>query len=182
MSVYPDYRSGLSDSPETASDTGGNPGFAARVSNGGGHHTKTVPVATSLELSQFSVGNNIDFDVQFHRMGDEIIIQANTSIATRQRLGLGVEEVFRRLADEWLEETGDSSFISKKVTHPTYYQIIGLGPGAVPLLLRELRREPAYWFWALHSITRENPVRPGANFSEAVEDWLTWGRARGLID
>lgn len=93
-----------------------------------------------------------------------------------------IRAVFRDLADTWLEETGDSSLLSKKITHPTYYKLIGLGPAALPLLLRELQQEPAYWFWALHSITREDPVRPGANFEQSVEDWLAWGRARGLID
>jgi hypothetical protein len=93
-----------------------------------------------------------------------------------------LEEIFRELADEWYLETGGSSVIRKKITHPAYCKIIGLGERAVPSLLRELEREPDYWFWALHCITRQDPVRPGATFEQTVEDWLAWGRARGLID
>jgi hypothetical protein len=49
-------------------------------------------------------------------------------------------------------------------------------------LLREHRERPAHWFLALSSVARENPVRPGASFDEAVKDWLAWGRDRELID
>jgi hypothetical protein len=93
-----------------------------------------------------------------------------------------VASVFRRLADEWYEATEGLSFIQKKIAHPAYYQIIGLGPDVLPLLLRELQTSRSHWFWALRSISRENPVRPGATFDQTVEDWLTWGKTRGLID
>jgi hypothetical protein len=89
---------------------------------------------------------------------------------------------FRRLADTWIEETGDSSFVQKKVRHPAYQQIIELGPDAVPLILHDLEDSPAHWFWALAAITGENPVKPGATFREAVAAWLAWGRERGLIE
>jgi hypothetical protein len=101
---------------------------------------------------------------------------------TADRQTPDLREVFRELADEWIVETGDSSLIRKRITHPAYFKIIGLGPDAVPLLLRELEQNPDYWFWALHCITRTNPVRPQATFDETVQDWLTWGRAEGLID
>ncbi len=93
----------------------------------------------------------------------------------------GVEEIFRELADEWDEAIGDASTIANRFMHRAYQHIIGLGPDAVPLLLRELEREPDYWFWALTAITRENPVRSGASFDEAVEAWLAWGREKGKI-
>jgi hypothetical protein len=93
-----------------------------------------------------------------------------------------VEDTFRELADEWYLETGGSSLIRQKIAHPAYCKIIDLGKPAVPLLLRELQLEPDYWFWALHRITGENPVRTGASFDETVEDWLAWGRARGFVD
>ena len=35
---------------------------------------------------------------------------------------------------------------------------------------------------SIDDLIRETPTRPGASFDEAVEDWLAWGRARGLID
>jgi len=98
-------------------------------------------------------------------------------IADRQH---DVGQIFRALADEWSSETADSSLIRKRITHPAYCKIIGLGPEAVPLLLQELDQNPDYWFWALHCITRKDPVRRGATFDETVQDGLTWGRAEGL--
>jgi hypothetical protein len=93
-----------------------------------------------------------------------------------------VAETFRTLAARWRSETGHLSIIQHKVMNRSYLEIIGLGRPALPLLLRELRDRPAFWFLALSSIARENPVRHGATFDEAVKDWLAWGRARDLID
>jgi hypothetical protein len=93
-----------------------------------------------------------------------------------------VSETFRTLVQRWRSDTGHLSIVQQKVMNRTYLEIIGLGRPALPLLLRELRERPAHWFLALSSIARENPVRPGASFDEAVKDWLAWGRDRELID
>ena len=97
------------------------------------------------------------------------------------RPDLGLEREFRKLADKWYEETEDISVLGDRFMRATYQSIIGLGPDAIPLLLRELQNEPDYWFWALAAITRQNPVPPGADFDQAVEAWLTWGREREML-
>jgi hypothetical protein len=43
--------------------------------------------------------------------------------------------------------------------HPAYQRIIEMGQPVMPLIFRELEREPDHWFWALQSITGENPVK-----------------------
>jgi hypothetical protein len=65
--------------------------------------------------------------------------------------------------------------------HSAYQQIIGLGAECVPLLLAELERTPDHWFWALRSITGENPVRPEHRGKLALmaKDWIDWGRGQG---
>jgi len=107
--------------------------------------------------------------------------QASTPQDEQPEVDLELDRDFRKLADQWYEETDDIAVIGDRFMRTTYQSIIGLGPDAVPLLLRELQQEPDYWFWALTAITRENPVPPGADFDEAVEAWLTWGRERGKI-
>jgi len=107
---------------------------------------------------------------------------AETDIGSAVQSRPDLASVFRRLADEWYEATAGLSFVQKKIAHPAYYQIIGLGPDVLPLLLRELQESRSHWFWALYSIAREDPVRPGANLDQSIEDWLRWGKARGLID
>src|SRR4051812_32868375 len=64
-----------------------------------------------------------------------------------------IERKFRRLADLWYDETGDSSIVSYKLVHPAYIEIINLGHDVVPFILRELENEEGHWFLALAEIT-----------------------------
>lgn len=88
---------------------------------------------------------------------------------------------FHTLADQWWYETAILSVIQRKITHPAYQRIIGLGPAVVPLILAELAERPSHWFWALQCITGENPVSPEDNLGGAREAWLHWGRACGYL-
>jgi hypothetical protein len=90
-------------------------------------------------------------------------------------------ERFHTLASEWERETRYKSLISDIISHPAYQQIIGMGLCVIPLLLQELKSNPAHWFWALHSITGDNPIKPEhkGRLQKMVQDWLQWGKDRG---
>lgn len=88
---------------------------------------------------------------------------------------------FTALAEQWRRETQHLSQISKKVTSEAYLRIVGMGPPVVPLLLEALRDRPAYWFAALKSTANVDPVPAGASPLEAREEWLSWGKTKGLI-
>ena len=88
---------------------------------------------------------------------------------------------FRELADVWQRETRFLSFMEQRAMHPAYQRIVGLGWVAVPLMLRELQRQPEHWLWALQAITGEQPPRQGEGFGGAVTAWLRWGRELGLL-
>lgn len=92
-------------------------------------------------------------------------------------------EDFQALADKWRTETAHLSSIAAKVSHPAYLRIIGLGPVVIPLVLRRLETEPAYWFTALRSLTGFDPTRPedAGSFASTRAAWLQWGQLRGLI-
>jgi hypothetical protein len=92
-----------------------------------------------------------------------------------------VEERFAALAEGWRRETLIESSPTRMALHKAYQQIIGLGPPAVPLILRELEREPTYWFWALTSITGEDPAAGEDTLQGATERWLEWGRQHGFL-
>jgi len=92
-----------------------------------------------------------------------------------------LERLFSELAQRWRSETAAHSVLQKKVLHPAYQRIIGLGPAVIPLILRELKREPSHWFWALNAITGEDPAPVGSTFEQAADAWLTWGHARGYL-
>ena len=98
-----------------------------------------------------------------------------------RRTPLSLDETFDDLVQQWHRATDHLSLLEPVLTHPAYLRIIGLGAAVAPLILRELQERPDYWFPALAAVTGEDPVRVGATFDEAVEDWLAWGRDRGLV-
>jgi len=94
-----------------------------------------------------------------------------------------IQERFRRLADEWKEQSRYLSSTAKLAMLKPYQRIIGLGLPVVPLILEELQREPDQWFWALESITEQNPVPPEAKGKVRLmaQAWIDWGKQRGYV-
>ena len=97
-------------------------------------------------------------------------------VATRAR--------FDRLAADWKKRSRYFSNGARMAYLKPYQHIIGMGWSAVPLILLEMAREPDQWFWALESITEENPVPSDlvGNVRESTNAWLEWGRSRGVIE
>src|SRR6202167_3972691 len=78
---------------------------------------------------------------------------------------------FHRLAQQWYGETGMISMLHKKVMHPAYQRIIGMGKDALPFIFKELKEKRGHWLWALCSITGEDPAAGSQRFGEAVNAW-----------
>src|SRR3954468_4705444 len=98
--------------------------------------------------------------------------------------GHKVADRFRRLAREWKDQSRYLSNTAQMAMLRPYQRIIGMGQPVVPLILEELEREPDQWFWALESITEENPVPPDSAgiVRTMAQAWVEWGRQRGLLD
>ncbi len=92
-----------------------------------------------------------------------------------------IETTFLELTEQWRRETGMLSVTSKISMHPAYQRIIGIGQPVVPLIMRELEREPDHWFWALSAITGANPVKPEqrGRLNQMAQAWIEWGKANG---
>jgi hypothetical protein len=92
------------------------------------------------------------------------------------------QERFRLLVAQWKERSRPMSNIAQMAMLKPYQQIIGMGKEALPLLLRELAREPDHWFWALEAITQENPVPQAAlgNVCAMADAWLDWAQRHGI--
>lgn len=88
---------------------------------------------------------------------------------------------FQNLAQTWRSETKYVSSLSKIAMHPAYQKIIGMGKPVLPLILDELQKRGGHWLWALHVITDEDPAPVNATFGEAVQAWLSWGKANKYI-
>lgn len=89
---------------------------------------------------------------------------------------------FAALANDWKAGRGVTSSSREMACHPAYQAIIELGPPVVPLILRELEREPDHWFIALRSLTGVDPVPPEhrGEVERMAADWIAWGRANRL--
>lgn len=92
-----------------------------------------------------------------------------------------LSQQFQSLAVQWRQETRHLSLMSDIVLNTAYQRIIGMGAPVVPFLLQELKQQPDHWFWALRSITGENPVQPcdRGRLPQMAEAWLDWGRSHG---
>lgn len=87
-----------------------------------------------------------------------------------------LETRFLKLKNQWEEDTAALSSITDIAMHPTYQQIIGMGPPVIPFIVREMIKKPDFWFWALQSITGEDPVPPGSRgkVKEMTDAWIFW--------
>jgi hypothetical protein len=93
------------------------------------------------------------------------------------------DALFRRLADQWADETTFVSSSTEMVLNGAYQRIIGMGPAALPLILRRLESTGGHWFWALKYISGEDPV-PADNLGDYEQmrgAWLNWGREHQFL-
>ena len=90
-------------------------------------------------------------------------------------------EKFRQLADQWEDETMYLSNPYQIAQHPAYQEILGMGIGAVPEILKRLDDGRGHWFSALREITAADPVSPQdrGNIPAMTATWLEWGRRNG---
>ena len=131
---------------------------------------KTEPLCSALSSSATSGEQQIEEDEWLRACHHFALPTSRMSLSER----------FAELADTW---RGDKTFLSSLteiVTLPSYQQIIGLGPDAVPLILDELRDVPDHWFWALSAITSLDPVLPEhcGDLDAMTGDWLLWSEAQ----
>jgi hypothetical protein len=94
-----------------------------------------------------------------------------------------LEQKFRKLVAEWESKVAVLSSTTARVQHPSYQEIVALGPDVVPLLLRELEQRPNHWFAALKSLTGADPVPRSdrGRIGPMTEAWIRWGREHGYL-
>ena len=101
-----------------------------------------------------------------------------------------LEATFNALADRLEMESQYFSFIGQMAEHLANHQIVEMGDGAIPLILRRLEQQGGLWYRALECITGI-PSPGGITILEAAEGymvddvavnaaWLQWGRTQGI--
>ncbi len=127
---------------------------------------------------EFKKENIIDLYEQANRWfeREDRRLRSNVRVAS-------VAGTFEQLATQWRNETKFLSSITDKSLHPCYQRIIGLGPEAIPIVLMDIRKKGGHWFWALESITGENPVLPEhyGDIKKMTLDWIEWGKRKGYL-
>jgi len=102
-------------------------------------------------------------------------------IANGESIGRTARAEFEKLAAQWKKETFLHSSLSVIYTHPAYQRIIGMGRAALPLVLRDLEKNPERWFYALKFITGEDAAEGVQGFEAARESWINWGRRHNYL-
>lgn len=94
-----------------------------------------------------------------------------------------LESEIRESMETWVNDTLKFSSVQQMVSHPAYLHIISKGHRALPILFRELKREPNFWFTALQAITGENPV-PDSLRGDVIamqKCWIEWAEAEDYV-
>jgi hypothetical protein len=92
-------------------------------------------------------------------------------------------ERFEVLVENWKNEIGGVSSLSQITSNKNYLAVIALGPQVIPLILEELRAEPAPWFAALSALSGRDDVGRGfpGRFRKMADAWIQWGIEQGYI-
>ena len=90
-----------------------------------------------------------------------------------------IKKIFKDNIKRWIEETLTLSSVTDIVLNNNYQRIVGLGPAALPLIFKELKKGKGYWFWALAAITGYEPSCEEGNFAAYRITWLKWGKEHG---
>lgn len=92
-----------------------------------------------------------------------------------------ISERFCSLVERWRQTRGHHSRVDRLVMNEAYQAIIGLGPPAIPLLLKEMEQRPSHWDWALRAITQVDPVpkEMWGDIKQIAAAWVEWGKDHG---
>ena len=137
---------------------------------------KYIPSDQQLTVFTFEEDTGVGDDSQIVRRHIEDCLTSYYKPLSRQWANPAIR--FSRLANEWKESTSMLSSVTEIVMHPSYQQIIGMGPTALSPILVSMSQELGHWFWALNAITGENPIpiEHQGKIKEMTDDWLQWGK------
>lgn len=143
------------------------------------HRTLSAPVeAMQATLAALEAHSNDFSSLQSH-------LSQGRREAPGAQVAEDVRDKFSRLANEWRTQSRFMSSSTDMMLVPAYQHIIGMGWGAVPLMLRELQEQsdPDHWFAALEAITEAAPVpeEQWGNIKAMADAWVEWGEREGHI-
>jgi hypothetical protein len=96
--------------------------------------------------------------------------------------GAPLSEQFARLADQWKLGIGAISDPQEIRALPGFAELVRLGQDIIPLVLKELDKEPTYWFEVLADITGHDPTpsEHAGDVDEMISAWKRWAAGKNL--
>jgi len=94
----------------------------------------------------------------------------------------GAAQRFSERRDRWIWSNVTASNPSLRLQDPDFLAIVAMGRAAVPFVLAEVAssRNPL-WIYVLPAMAGEDPSKDAGSLDEAIQQWLQWGKSRGLI-
>jgi hypothetical protein len=145
------------------------------------HRSASDWMRPSISKLAYRSGRPIKPLVRYHNRTQQRS-EVPPSTGKEQNLTEEFAATFQDLASQWREETKAISAIEETAMHPAYQRIIGMGPAAIPHIMRALEHSPDNWFWALRAITGADPVQPDerGRMSAMGKAWIAWAHANHI--
>ncbi len=111
--------------------------------------------------------------------------ETNYSTVDSEHTNQSMRARFNMLIEQWHIERRYISSLSKLANCPSYREIVGMGPDALPFIFAQMRSEgndPDHWDIALTEITGEDPV-PESSYGDSIKiarAWLDWAHQHGF--
>lgn len=148
-------------------------------------------VLRGIEHKRYFVASNIDYypleiSTEVETGSSSLIYWLHYPTDPRSLELLRLQTVFDDLVSQWRKERGATSSITEIVMCRSHLRIIGMGPMAIPLILREMEDEgddPDMWFVALQMLTGADPVTDDArgNFKKMAALWFDWAHRHEYV-
>jgi hypothetical protein len=147
-------------------------------------------VLRGIEHKRYHIASNINYyPLEIHtevETGSSLIYLAHYTTDPGSLELLRIQTVFDDLISQWRKERGATSSITEIVMCRSHLRIIGMGPMAIPLILREMEDEgddPDMWFVALQMLTGADPVTDDArgNFKKMAALWFDWAHRHEYV-
>jgi hypothetical protein len=171
------------DSPQVFSQPKIPPSYYEVRSNSGDSSPIPIPVDYYVRIhaedTPFHEGY-LAFRAVAYEIGHHL---ASTRLSRSYGSVLDKKQQFRDYFQQWKDQTGGMSSLTDITGNENYLNIISLGEGVVPDILKELQKEPLPLFLALRVLTKEKNVGAdhSGDFRAIAREWIKWGKKNNKL-
>ncbi len=112
---------------------------------------------------------------------DDVDIKSKPAISGKSDILIeyqeSLETTFNEYYTNWRRETAMCSGIEAKRNNENFKKIVAMGEKIIPIILKEIKKNPSHLFLVLPEITKENIIIPEedqGNIRKINELWIQW--------